>query len=178
MPHDATTFPSSPPLSGFLQLLAQLTVVGDVSRATFEGGLRRAGGWKGRASSARLFHAVIQPSPPPFPPPARLRDVDANPDHTVFVIEDAAAARIVGTAALLIEKKFIRGASAAAHVEDVVVDSTVRGQKLGARLVGACVEAARAGGCYKLILDCSEANVPFYTKCGLTRKEVQMVQYM
>ena len=136
-----------------------------------------------RGTRALLRPAVFMlcdPTHPlsPPPPPARLRDVDANPDHTVFVIEDSAAARIVGTAALLVEKKFIRGASCAAHVEDVVVDSTVRGQKLGARLVGACVEAARAGGCYKLILDCAEANVPFYTKCGLTRKEVQMVQYL
>ena len=31
-------------------------------------------------------------------------------------------------------------------------------------------------GCYKVILDCAEANVPFYEKCGLTRKEVQMVR--
>ncbi len=30
-------------------------------------------------------------------------------------------------------------------------------------------------GCYKVILDCAEANVSFYEKCGLTRKEVQMV---
>lgn len=112
--------------------------------------------------------------------PARLADIDANPDHTVFVVEDASASppSIVGTAALLVEKKFIRGASAAGHVEDVVVDSTVRGQKLGARLVAACAAEARAKGCYKVILDCSEDNVPFYQKCGLTRKEVQMVQYL
>ena len=27
-----------------------------------------------------------------------------------------------------------------------------------------------------MILDCSEDNVPFYNKCGLTKKEVQMVR--
>ena len=31
-------------------------------------------------------------------------------------------------------------------------------------------------GCYKVILDCAEANVVFYEKCGLTRKEIQMVR--
>lgn len=31
-------------------------------------------------------------------------------------------------------------------------------------------------GCYKVILDCSEDNVPFYQKCGLVKKEVQMVK--
>ena len=29
-------------------------------------------------------------------------------------------------------------------------------------------------GCYKVILDCSEGNVPFYERCGFQRKEVQM----
>ena len=98
----------------------------------------------------------------------------------MFVVEDASKtpAAIVGASTLLIERKFIRAASSAAHIEDVVVDATVRGQKLGARLVGACAEAARGAGCYKVILDCSEANVPFYEKCGLVRKEVQMVQYL
>lgn len=39
-----------------------------------------------------------------------------------------------------------------------------------------CVRPAQELGCYKVILDCSEDNVPFYEKCGLTRKEVQMVK--
>ena len=44
------------------------------------------------------------------------------------------------------------------------------------RVVESLVEAAKAQGCYKVILDCAEANVPFYEKCGLVRKEVQMVR--
>ena len=31
-------------------------------------------------------------------------------------------------------------------------------------------------GCYKVILDCAEANIVFYEKCGLTRKEIQLVR--
>ena len=46
------------------------------------------------------------------------------------------------------------------------------------RLIEALVEASRSMGCYKVILDCAEANVAFYEKCGLTRKEVQMVKYL
>ena len=38
------------------------------------------------------------------------------------------------------------------------------------------VKAAEAAGCYKLMLDCAEANSDFYAKCGLVRKEVQMVR--
>lgn len=35
---------------------------------------------------------------------------------------------------------------------------------------------SKESGCYKLILDCAEHNVAFYEKCGLTRKEIQMVR--
>ena len=35
---------------------------------------------------------------------------------------------------------------------------------------------AKEAGCYKAILDCGEERVPFYEKCGLARKEVQMVR--
>ena len=31
-------------------------------------------------------------------------------------------------------------------------------------------------GCYKVILDCNEDNVTFYEKCGLIKKEIQMVK--
>jgi hypothetical protein len=42
-------------------------------------------------------------------------------------------------------------------------------------LIEALIDVSRDRGCYKVILDCSEANQAFYEKCGLTRKEVQMV---
>lgn len=40
------------------------------------------------------------------------------------------------------------------------------------------MEFAKGAGCYKVILDCGESNVAFYEKCGLTRKEVQMVSVL
>ena len=43
------------------------------------------------------------------------------------------------------------------------------------RLIEAVIAAAREAGCYKVILDCSEANAPFYAKCGLHMKELHMV---
>ena len=57
------------------------------------------------------------------------------------------------------------------------MDAACRGQRLGQRLVEALLAAARERGCYKAILDCAEGNVGFYERCGLTRKEVQMVKY-
>ncbi|GBF99254.1 glucosamine 6-phosphate N-acetyltransferase-like [Raphidocelis subcapitata] len=107
----------------------------------------------------------------------RLKEV-SSPDYYIAVAEDAASGKLLGTAALVIERKFIHGCGKVGHIEDVVVDAAARGQRLGQRLVEELVSVSRSRGCYKVILDCAEHNVAFYEKCGLTRKEVQMVQYL
>lgn len=83
----------------------------------------------------------------------------------------------MGTATLLLERKFLRHCGKVGHIEDVVVDERCRGARLGLRLITALTEAAQAAGCYKVVLDCSEDNVAFYEKCGLRRKDVQMANY-
>ena len=59
-----------------------------------------------------------------------------------------------------------------------MVDSAERGRGLGKIIVAAVREAAEVTGCYKCILDCAEANVPFYEKCGFKRKEICMALYL
>ena len=108
---------------------------------------------------------------------ARLAEVDAAPGHHVVVAVDRARGRVVGAATLLEEGKFARGCGRCGHIEDVVVDAAARGQRIGQRLVDHLTAAAAASGCYKVILDCAEANVGFYEKCGFSRKEVQMAKY-
>jgi hypothetical protein len=44
-------------------------------------------------------------------------------------------------------------------------------------VVQALLVAAKKQGCYKCIVDCSEANVAFYERQGFKRKEVQCVAY-
>jgi hypothetical protein len=44
------------------------------------------------------------------------------------------------------------------------------------RLIDELTRVCRERGCYKVILDCADHNVAFYEKCGLTRKEIQMVR--
>jgi len=137
-------------LVGFLELLSQLTTVGDITKADFEKRFDQICDSKGSSQDS----------------------------YRIFVIEDVEKKRIVGTATLFVELKFIRGCASCGHIEDVVVDSTYRGKQLGKRLVERLREEAVDAGCYKIILDCSEENQPFYEKCGLQRKEVQMVQYL
>ena len=50
---------------------------------------------------------------------------------------------------MLVERKLIRNAGCAGHVEDVVVDASARGRGVGKALLDALVAKARALGCYK-----------------------------
>ncbi|KAA8516717.1 hypothetical protein F0562_016777 [Nyssa sinensis] len=98
-------------------------------------------------------------------------------DHLICVIEDDRSGKIVATGSVFIEKKFIRNCGKVGHIEDVVVDSCVRGMQLGKKIIGFLADHAHSIGCYKVILDCSVENRAFYEKCGFKPKEVQMVKY-
>ena len=64
-----------------------------------------------------------------------------------------------------------------AHVEDVIVHNDCRGNGLGKMLVNKCIEHAKQQHCYKIILNCSNENIPFYEKCGFNKKENEMAMY-
>ena len=97
-----------------------------------------------------------------------------NPNHITFVDEIKEAgkpASILATSSVLIESKFLHCGSKVGHIEDVVVDKDARGSGLGQKIVEHCIEYARKNGCYKVILDCSNKNVPFYINCGMYLSE-------
>ena len=98
-------------------------------------------------------------------------------EHVICVIEDRHSGKIVASGSVFIERKFIRNCGKVGHIEDVVVDSSIRGMQLGKKIVGFLTDHACSMGCYKVILDCSLENKPFYEKCGYKQKEVQMVKY-
>ncbi|WWC97835.1 hypothetical protein V866_004722 [Kwoniella sp. B9012] len=98
--------------------------------------------------------------------------------YFIIVIVDVASDKIVGSGSVIVERKFLRAAGLVGHIEDIAVSKAVQGKKLGLRIINALEEIGRARGCYKIILDCSEKNIPFYEKCGFKHKEFQMVRYM
>ena len=55
------------------------------------------------------------------------------------------------------------------RIEDVVVDASARGTGLGRALIAAAIEIGVERGAHTATLNCSEANEPFYTKCGFER---------
>ena len=81
---------------------------------------------------------------------------------------------IIGTASLIIETKFIHKGGKVAHVEDVVVRTEYQNNEIGKKLMEYIELIAIREKCYKIILDCSEANVSFYEKCGFVRREIEM----
>lgn len=74
--------------------------------------------------------------------------------------------RVIGTAALFIETKFLHNGGKVGHIEDVAVHKASQGRGVGRALVQRLVEECRREGCYKVILDCAEHNVPWYDGLG------------
>jgi glucosamine-phosphate N-acetyltransferase len=133
--------------AGFLDCLRVLTTVGDITKEQWE----ERYDWIARQDGS----------------------------YFILVIEDTTTSppRIVGTGALLAERKFIHNLGAVGHIEDIAVAKDQQGKKLGLRLIQALDYIATQVGCYKTILDCSEANEGFYVKCGFRRAGLEMAHY-
>lgn len=99
-----------------------------------------------------------------------------NENHIIKLIKVKETKKVVGSITVLIEEKLIHNFGKVAHIEDVVVDESMRGFGLGKKLLeiaeNECYE------CYKIILDCSNENVKFYEKCGYEWKGNEMARYI
>ncbi|CAO1625970.1 unnamed protein product [Parajaminaea phylloscopi] len=95
-----------------------------------------------------------------------------------IVIVDRQSDRLVAVGTLFVEVKFLRGNARAGHIEDIAVDKSQQGKGLGKTIIAALTALSEeALGCYKVFLDCSEANTAFYEKCGYKYAGVQMSKY-
>jgi len=94
-----------------------------------------------------------------------------------IVIVDKNTDRIVAVGTVFIERKFLRGLGSVGHIEDIAVDKSQQGRKLGLRIIQALTGISENSGCYKTILNCSDSNIPFYEKCGFQKKENEMAKY-
>ena len=92
----------------------------------------------------------------------------------VWVYEEDGVLLATGT--IIYEYKFIMDTCIYAHIEDVCVSALRRRQGLGKRLIQHLIR--EAADCYKITLDCSDENVPFYEACGLERRGNQMCQLL
>ncbi|KAL8723114.1 MAG: hypothetical protein Q9225_000517 [Loekoesia sp. 1 TL-2023] len=97
-------------------------------------------------------------------------------EYYILVICDGQR-KVVGTGAVIIERKFIHNLGLVGHIEDIAVAKDQQGKKLGLRIIQALDHIAEKLGCYKTILDCSETNEGFYVKCGYKRAGLEMAHY-
>lgn len=93
----------------------------------------------------------------------------------VYVIEENN--KIIATATIIYEQKFIHDCGVVAHLEDVVIDEEFRGCGLGKKMIESIIEVVESKGCYKIICNCRENLEKFYGRCGFERKNIQMAIY-
>lgn len=91
--------------------------------------------------------------------------------HIYLAIDDD---HIVGTATLLLEETFLHDCSLNAHLENLVVHDSYRGQGIASHLIDLVIQHARQDGAYKLILDCVPEIQHLYAKSWFQVRSVQM----
>jgi glucosamine-phosphate N-acetyltransferase len=84
--------------------------------------------------------------------------------------------RIVAYGSVVIENK-IRG-EVAGHIEDIVVDSEVRGKMVGVSLIKELIEISKRKGCYRITLFCNEKLVNFYSRNGFKVNNIIMKKFL
>ena len=85
---------------------------------------------------------------------------------------------IIGSGTIIIEPKIIHGAKSVGHIEDIVVKSTYRGQKISHGILNKLKEFANKSNCYKIILDCDSSVSKVYESNGFDIKGIQMGIYL
>ncbi|EFO60954.1 Glucosamine 6-phosphate N-acetyltransferase [Giardia lamblia P15] len=104
------------------------------------------------------------------------KSVSTNPSHDVTVVVDEDDT-VCACATLIIEPKLLHAGRSVGHIEDVVVDLTLRNQGIGRFLITSLIERARKSDCYKVILDTDPDTAEFYKKCGMKQKGLMMAIY-
>jgi len=95
---------------------------------------------------------------------AIFKKIKSMPDHIIYVaVNDS---KIIGSATIFVEPKFIHKGGKVGHIEDVVVSKNHQGEGIGQKLVVTLLAYAQKKGCYKTVLDCTDKVMPFYKNLG------------
>ncbi|KAF9350462.1 Glucosamine-phosphate N-acetyltransferase-like protein [Mortierella sp. NVP85] len=152
--------------TSFLKTLEVLTTVGEISEEAFRERFQYL-----QDHNDQYFTIVIEDMNVPATSAASATS------STPYLVTPGRG-KIVAAGTVVVERKFIRGLGLVGHIEDIAVAGDQQGKKLGLRIIETLKAIGQRQGCYKVILDCSEKNVPFYEKCGFERKGVEMGWYV
>lgn len=97
---------------------------------------------------------------------------NTSANSIVGIYED----KIVAYGSIVIENK-VRG-DIAGHIEDIVVDTNVRGKMVGVKLVKELVDIGKTKGCYRITLFCDEKLIKFYERNGFKVNNVMMKSFL
>ena len=84
--------------------------------------------------------------------------------------------KVVAYGSIVIENK-IRG-DIAGHIEDIVVDNSVRGKMVGVKLVKELVDIGKSKSCYRITLFCDKKLIKFYERNAFKVNNVIMKKYL
>ncbi len=87
-----------------------------------------------------------------------------NPYSTLFGVFDEYdnGCKLVGVGTLWMQPKYYHNNAKSGLLEDIVIDENHQGKGLGKKLVHFIIETAQQKGCHKIILNCTQENIPVY----------------
>lgn len=120
--------------------------------------------------------AQLRPDDPNAEEPAQLPRYEAvfsrmiGQAQRILVAESDG--RLAGALVVAIVENISHKGAPYAIIENVVVDESARGQRIGEALIGEAVEAARQAGCYKVTLTSNKRRTDahrFYKRLGFVQ---------
>jgi len=97
---------------------------------------------------------------------------NSSSNSIVGIYED----KVVAYGSIVIENK-IRG-DIAGHVEDIVVDDSMRGKLVGVKLINKLINIGSEKGCYRITLFCEEKLIKFYERTGFKVNNIMMKKFL
>jgi glucosamine-phosphate N-acetyltransferase len=84
--------------------------------------------------------------------------------------------KIIGSGTIIYEPKIIHGGKSVGHIEDIIVDINYRNKGIAQNILNILIESSK-NTCYKVILDCKQELLDFYSKNGFNKNGIQMAKY-
>jgi glucosamine-phosphate N-acetyltransferase len=94
----------------------------------------------------------------------------------IFVIEYNN--KLIATAKLIIEQKFIHKLAKYGYVEDVIVDENYRKQNMGKNIIKYIVDYCKTNKFFKITLSCNKSLINFYEKNNFEVYDIHMSQLL
>ena len=94
----------------------------------------------------------------------------------IFIIEYNN--KLIATAKLIIEQKFIHKLAKYGYIEDVIVDENYRKQNIGKDIIKYIVDYCKTNNFFKITLSCNKSLINFYEKNNFEVYDIHMSQLL